>query len=188
MQEQGKQPEPVEREKSFQQRERERIADEYDRINRKGIYAETEDVESEEYLLDPAEKAQLYAERLKGGVSFQERSQAAREAIYAKHSAPEEEISPYDDQPDPDEVLADFRARHPEITDADWKILDDRAFHAKAPDVWQMQQNLKHSATRAEMDLLLERALDGLEAYKLERDRRAAFQKVAQSRFKTRGM
>jgi len=38
------------------------------------------------------------------------------------------------------------------------------------------------------MDLLLERALDGLKAYKTEMPRRAEFQRIAQQRFNARGL
>jgi len=188
MQQLKKQREPVVQEKTPGDIERERIADAYDKKHGKGIYQETDNPGSDEFYLDPAEKRELYKEKLTGPESPLERSKATREEIYAKHSAPEEEVSPPDAPPDPDEAIADFRARHPEITDGDWQILDDRAFHAKAPDVWEMQQNLKHSATRKDMDLLLERALDGLKAYKTEQARRAEYQRVAQQSFKSRGM
>ena len=184
-----KQREPVAREKTHGELERERIFAEYDAAHPKP-QPEIEDSDDPRFFMDGDELKEFDRKKLAEdeGKTAQDHREEVLGRIYAKHSAPEEEVSPSDAPPDPDEAIADFRARHPEITDADWKVLDDRAFHAKAPDVWEMQQNLKHSATRKDMDLLLERALDGLEAYKLERDRRAAFRKVAEQRFKTRGL
>ena len=189
MQQLKRQPEPVAREKTPGELERERIYAEYDAAHPKP-QPEIEDPDDPRYFMDgdeikEFEKAKLAEDE---GKTAQDRRAETLRGIYAKHSAPEEEVSPPDAPPDPDEAIADFRARHPEITDADWKVLDDRAFHAKAPDVWEMQQNLKHSATRKDMDLLLERALDGLKGYKVEQARRAEFQRIAQQRFKSRGM
>ena len=185
MQQLKKQVEPAPREPSAVDLELQRIADEYDRRNRKGIYAEVTDPDAPDYFLDEDERRELYTE--KEPKSFQERSQAAREEIYAKHSAPEE-VDSSDAPPDPDEAMADFRAAHPEVSDSDWAIINSPAFYTKAPDVVELQQKLRGRYSRADLDAILARAEDHLEAHKTEQARRAAYRKAVEQRFRTRGM
>ena len=187
-----KQPEPVERAKSFQERERERIADEYDRKNRRGIYAEVTDPDAPDYFLDEDERRELYAEKLTGPESFFERSKATRERMYAestpKLEPAEEEVNPFDDRPAAQAAMEDFRAAHPEITDEDWEAMNSPSFYLKAPDVPELREQMIASGSRAAMDKVLQRALDGYETYKVQQARRAGFERIAKARFATRGM
>ena len=185
MTEPRKQPGPPVREMSFQDRERQRIADEYDRRNKRGIYAECDDPDSPEYFLDEDERRELYAGREKN--SQLDRATAAREAIYAKHSPlPEPEENPFDDRPAPQAAIEDFLARHPEISDKAWAEMNSPDFYLHAPDVAELQARIMASGSREDMDKVLQRALDGYETFKTQQARKAAFDAIARDRFGNR--
>jgi len=180
--------EPVLRQKSFQERERERIIAEYDKLHPKP-QPEIEDSDDPRFFMDGDEIREFEKEKLAAeeGRTWHDTAQSTREKLYAKHSAPEE-VDSSDDPPDPDEAMADFRAQHPEISDSDWKIINSPAYYTKAPDVVELQQKLRGRYSRADLDAILARAEDHLEAHKTEQARRAAYRKAVEQRFRTRGM
>ena len=176
---------PPVREKTPGDIERERIADEYDRRNKRGIYAECDDPDSPEYFLDEDERRELYAGREKN--SQLDRATAAREAIYAKHSPlPEPEENPFDDRPAPQAAIEDFLARHPEISDKAWAEMNSPDFYLHAPDVAELQARIMASGSKEDMDKVLQRALDGYETFKTQQARKAAFDAIARDRFANR--
>ena len=189
MQELRKQP--VVRQKSFQQLERERIYAEYDKAHPKEVVIE--DPDDPRYYMDGEEMREFDKEKLAAeeGKNWHDSAQSTREKLYAKHSTspePEPEVNPYDDRPDAQAACEDFRARHPEITNKDWELMNSPSFYLYAPDVPELQAQMRASGSRADMDRTLERAKDAYDTFKTQQERRAAFQNMAQQRFSNRGM
>jgi hypothetical protein len=179
MQEPRKQPDPPAREKSVQDLERERIADEYDKRNRKGIYGETTDPDSDEYYLDPAEKAQLYSEKLAAekGETAQGRRKEVMERVYGKGEAePEADDDAYDLRPTDQAAFEEFQERHPELSEADWKAMNKETFILTAPDLVELREKARASGSKADIERLLERAADAYATAKQAAERRAYVQ------------
>jgi hypothetical protein len=174
MQGQRKQPEPVVREKSFQQLERDRIGREYEKLHTLEVVID--DPDDPRYYMDvdeirEFEKKKLAAEQ---GKTQQDRRAEVIKHIYAKDAPqpePEEEANPFDDRPAVQAAYEDFRARHPDITDADWKAMNDERFILSAPDVPELRKKMNASGSRADMDRVLERAADAYATAKVNRER-----------------
>jgi Xaa-Pro aminopeptidase len=170
MQQPRKQPEPPVRGKSERELERERIYGEYDKAHPKEL--EITDPDDFRYYMDSDELKAHYAEKLaedkKKGESFQDRAKATRNRLHARPEP--EEAETFFDQNDVAQAYTEFRQRHPDITDADWKAMNDDSFILRAPDVVELRSKLNSSNSRADFDRLLERAADGYKTAKKNRE------------------
>ena len=176
MQTKQKQSEPVEREKTPQQMERERIADAYDKRHGKGIYAETTDPDSDEYYLDPAEKRELYNEKStaeKGKTQTDHRKEVI-EKVYGKgQTEPEADEDAYDLRPTDQAAFDEFRERHPELLEADWMAMNKETFILTSPDLVELRRRARESGSKDDIAYLLERAADAYATAKQKAERKA---------------
>jgi len=172
MQEPRKQKDPPVRVKTERELERERIYGEYDKAHPKEL--EITDPDDFRYYMDADELKAHYAEKLaedkKKGESFQDRAKAARERINANAKPEPEEAETLYFQEDVAAAYTEFRERHPDITDADWKAMNDENFILRAPDVAELRSKLNSSNSKADFDRLLERAVDGYKVAKKNRE------------------
>lgn len=153
-----------------------------DEARGRGVHAEVNDPDSPHYYEDPETVQAEFAERLKEdlGKSNLDRSKETRARINAKPEPEEDETLYF--QEDAHQVYTEFRARHPEITDTDWKRMNDELFIQRAPDVLELRGKLNASNTRADFDRLLERAADGYATVKKQREDAAYVRSIQRDR------
>ena len=169
-------PAPPAREKSVQEIARDRIRDAYDKANKKGVYAETTDPDSDEYYLDPAEKRELYNEKSaaeKGKTQTDHRKEVI-EKVYGKgQTEPEADEDAYDLRPTDQAAFDEFQERHPEISREDWAAMNKETFILTSPDLVELREKARASGSKADVSRLLERAADAYATAKQKAERKA---------------
>ena len=160
------------------QEDRARIYDEYDKRNRKGVYAPCDNPDSDDYYLTPAEKRKALEEKLAadGVGSALDRRKEAEVRMYAK---PESPLAQFESR----EAFKDYiQARHPGLSEADWKVLNDDAWFKTTSDLAGLQKRAIKSGAQEDLDITIDRAVAELEIKKQQADRRSAFAKMAKER------
>lgn len=172
------------------QEDRARIYDAYDKKHGKGVYAPCDNPDSDDFYLTPAEKRKAIAEKLKaeGGGSALTRNREAVKRIYAHPDEPAPEVAPDDGREPAHQAVDSFLEKNPRFTkEADWKMLRKTALESMHDDVIALRKKAEKTGSAADIERLFARSAEVTEFEKVQADRRAVAEKMAQQRHDARG-
>ena len=165
---------------------RARIYDLYDKANKRGVYAECTDPDSDDFYLTPAEKKKALDEQLAADESGSPlaRRKAAEARIYANKEEPEPKEAPDDGRDPAHQAVDSFLDAHPEFQKGSaWNSLKKTAFESMHPDLFALRQKAEKTGRAADFERLLTRAAEIAPGEKQQAERRAAAEKMARDRF-----
>ena len=169
----------------MQEDARARIYDEYDKRNKRGVYAECTDPDSDDFYRTPDEKAKLRDEKLKadnGGSALTRRREAVKR-IYARPEEPAPEVAPDDNREPAHQAVDAFLEAHPQFTkEKEWQRLRKIALESQHDDLIALRAKAEKTGTRADFERLFNRAVDVDETERVRAARRAAFEKTRDAR------
>lgn len=160
----------------MQEDARARIYDEYDKKAGKGVYAECTDPDSDDFYLTPAEKRKAIDEKLakESAATPHDRNIAATKRINAMPKP--EPVQQYESE---EEVLKNYiRARHPGLTDEDWKVINDDTWIKTTSDIADLQRRAIKTGAQGDYDRLVDRAAAELESEKVQASRRSVVEEM----------
>lgn len=159
----------------MQEDARARIYDEYDKKAGKGVYAECTDPDSDDFYLTPAEKRKAIAEKLakESATTPHDRNIAATKRIYGKPKS--EPAQQYESR----ETLKSYiQARHPGLSDEDWKVLNDDTWFKATSDLADLQRRALKSGAQEDLDITIDRAVAELEIKNQQASRRSVVEEM----------
>ena len=165
---------------------RARIYDLYDKANKRGVYAECTDPDSDDFYLTPAEKKKALDEQLAADESGSPlaRRKAAEARIYANKEEPTPEAAPDDGREPAHQAVDAFLEKNPEFQrEAEWKTLRKTALESMPHDLFALRQKAEKTGRAADFERLLTRAAEIAPGEKQQAERRAAAEKMARDRF-----